>query len=241
MIEWPLLVVAGLLGSAHCLGMCGPFVLAIGTTAPAWRANLWRQCCYAAGRIFTYAVLGAGAAYCGLRLSVAFAAWVNVPAMLAIAAGVLLVAQGLLAAGVLPQRAVAAAAACPGATGLRALLTARGSTEVFLAGLFTGLLPCGLLYGMLALAASTHDVVRGLGTMAAFGLGTVPALVAAGLGGGLLGLAARRRLHAVAAWCLVLTGLVSVARGAGFLTWPGDLPAGCLICAPETVSPDRGW
>lgn len=241
MIEWPLLMVAGLLGSAHCLGMCGPFALAIGTAAPAWRVNLWRQGCYSAGRIFTYAVLGAGAAYGGLRLAVALAAWVNVPALLAIAAGVLLVVQGLFAAGVLPKRAVAAAAACPGAAGLRALLTARGSTEVFLAGLFTGLLPCGLLYGMLALAASTHDVVRGLGTMVAFGLGTVPALVAAGLGGGLLGIAARRRLHAAAAWCLVLTGVISVARGAGFLTWPGTTPAGCFICAPETVNQDRGW
>lgn len=241
MIEWPLLIVAGLLGSAHCLGMCGPFALAIGTAAPAWRANLWRQGCYSAGRIFTYAVLGAGAAYGGLRLAVALAAWVNVPALLAIAAGVLLVVQGLFAAGVLPKRAVAAAAACPGAAGFRALLTARGSTEVFLAGLFTGLLPCGLLYGMLALAASTHDVVRGLGTMVAFGLGTVPALVAAGLGGGLLGIAARRRLHAAAAWCLVLTGVISVARGAGFLTWPGTTPAGCFICAPETVNQDRGW
>lgn len=241
MIEWPLLMVAGLLGSAHCLGMCGPFALAIGTAAPAWRANLWRQGCYSAGRIFTYAVLGAAAAYGGLRLAVALAAWVNMPALLAIAAGVLLVVQGLFAAGVLPKRAVAAAAACPGAAGLRALLTARGSTEVFLAGLFTGLLPCGLLYGMLALAASTHDVVRGLGTMVAFGLGTVPALVAAGLGGGLLGIAARRRLHAAAAWCLVLTGVISVARGAGFLTWPGTTPAGCFICAPETVNQDRGW
>lgn len=241
MIEWPLLMVAGLLGSAHCLGMCGPFALAIGTAAPAWRANLWRQGCYSAGRIFTYAVLGAAAAYGGLRLAVALAAWVNMPALLAIAAGVLLVVQGLFAAGVLPKRAVAAAAACPGAAGLRALLTARGSTEVFLAGLFTGLLPCGLLYGMLALAASTHDVVRGLGTMVAFGLGTVPALVAAGLGGGLLGIAARRRLHAAAAWCLVLTGVISVARGAGFLTWPGATPAGCFICAPETVNQDRGW
>lgn len=241
MIEWPLLVVAGLLGSAHCLGMCGPFALAIGTAAPAWRANLWRQCCYSAGRIFTYAVLGGGVAFCGLRLAVALAAWVNVPAVLAIAAGVLLIVQGLLAAGVLPKRAVAAAAACPGATGFRALLTARGSTEVFLAGLFTGLLPCGLLYGMLALAASTHDVFHGLATMAAFGLGTVPAMAAAGLGGGLLGIAARRRLHALAAWCLVLTGAVSIARGAGFLAWPGSPPAGCLICTPETVSPDRGW
>ena len=241
MIEWPLLVVAGLLGSAHCLGMCGPFALAIGTAAPAWQANLWRQSCYSAGRIFTYAVLGAGAAFCGLRLAVALAAWVNVPAVLAIAAGVLLVVQGLLAAGVLPKRAVAAAAACPGAAGFRGLLTARGSTEVFVAGLFTGLLPCGLLYGMLALAASTHDVFYGLATMVAFGLGTVPALVAAGLGGGLLGIAARRRLHAVAAWCLVLTGAVSVVRGAGFVAWPGSPPAGCLICAPDTVSPGRGW
>ena len=240
MIEWPLLVVAGLLGSAHCLGMCGPFAVTLGTAAAGWRANLLRQACYSAGRIFTYAVLGAAAAFCGLRLAVALAAWVNVPAVLAIAAGLLLAVQGLLAAGVLPARAVTAAASCPGAAGFRALLTARGATEVFLAGLFTGLLPCGLLYGMLALAASTHDVLRGAATMAAFGLGTVPALAAAGLGGGLLGVAFRRRIHALAAWCLVVTGAISVARGAGFLTWPGGMPAGCLICAPETVSPGRG-
>jgi sulfite exporter TauE/SafE len=240
MIEWPLLVLSGLLGSAHCLGMCGPFAVAVGSTAPGWRANLWRQACYSAGRIFTYAALGAAAAFLGLRLAVTLAAWVNVPAILAIAAGILLAVQGLLAAGVLPQRAVAAAAACPGAAGFRALLMARGATEIFVAGLFTGLLPCGLLYGMLALAASTHHVFQGLATMVAFGAGTVPAMVAAGLGGGILGLAARRRLHALAAWCLVLTGVVSLARGAGFLAWPGQLPAGCLICAPETVSRDRG-
>jgi sulfite exporter TauE/SafE len=240
MIEWPLLVMSGLLGSAHCLGMCGPFAVAIGSAAPGWRANLQRQVCYSAGRIFTYSALGATVAFLGLRLAVALAAWVNVPAILAIAAGMLLVVQGLLAAGLLPKRAVATAAACPGAAGFRALLTARGATEMFVAGLFTGLLPCGLLYGMLALAASTHDVLRGLATMAAFGVGTVPALVAAGLGGGILGVAARRRLHAVAAWSLVLTGAVSLARGAGYLTWPGELPAGCLICSPETISRDRG-
>lgn len=240
MIEWPLLLMSGLLGSAHCLGMCGPFAVAIGSVAPGWRANLGRQACYSAGRIFTYAVLGATAAFLGLRLAAPLASWINLPAGLAIAAGIVLVVQGLLAAGVLPRRAVSAAAACPGAAGLRGLLTARGPTEVFLAGLFTGLLPCGLLYGMLALAASTHDVLRGLTTMAAFGAGTVPAMVAAGLGGGILGSAARRRLHAVAAWCLVLTGVVSLARGAGFLTRPGAVPAGCPLCGPETVSRDRG-
>lgn len=231
MIEWPLLVVAGMLGSAHCLGMCGPFALAIGSAAPRWRANLQRQSCYSAGRIFTYAALGAVVAFAGARLAAALPGWANVPAVLAITAGGLLVVQGLLAAGVLPAGAVRGAAACPGAAAFRSLLTGRNAIDVFVAGIFTGLLPCGLLYGMLALAASTHDVPRGLATMVAFGLGTVPAMVAAGLGGSLLGLAARRRLHSLAAWCLVVTGVISIARGAGYLSVTSDPPAGCPFCA----------
>ena len=176
-IEWPLLVVSGLLGSAHCLGMCGPFALAVGSAAPTWRTNLARQACYSAGRIFTYAVLGATLAFCGRRLAGLLPGWTNLPACLALAAGGLLLVQGLLAAGVLRPRGVSGAATCPGAAGFRALLGGRGLMDVFIAGLFTGLLPCGLLYGMLALAASTQDVVRGLVTMAAFGAGTVPAMV----------------------------------------------------------------
>jgi sulfite exporter TauE/SafE len=228
--EWPLLVMSGMLGSAHCLGMCGPFALAVGSAAPSWRANFSRQMTYSGGRIFTYAVLGATLAFAGGRLAVALPGWTNVPAVLAIAAGVLLVVQGLLAAGVIRKRGVTAAAACPGAGAFKALLGARSLVEVFLAGLFTGLLPCGLLYGMLALAASTHDVASGLVTMVAFGLGTVPAMAAAGLGGSLLGLAARRRLHAIAAWCLVLTGCISIARGAGHLSFTSEPPPGCPFC-----------
>lgn len=235
MIEWPLLVMSGVLGSAHCLGMCGPFALAIGSATPAFRKNLLRQSAYSAGRLFTYAVLGAFAGFAGARVSQSFAGWMNGPALLAIAAGILLVFQGLFAAGVLDSRPVAAGA-CPGGPGFRALLSARGSLDAFLAGLFTGLLPCGLLYGIVALAAATHDPVSGVVTMAAFGLGTVPAMVAAGLGGSMLGLAARRHLHAVAAWCLVLTGCVSIARGAGYLHFGDNDPAGCPLCAPEDGS-----
>ena len=237
MIEWPLLMLSGVLGSAHCLGMCGPFALVIGSGSPNVRSNLVRQLCYSAGRIFTYAVLGAAAAFLGLRIATALAGWTNVPAILAIVAGLLLLMQGLLATGVLPSRGVSGAVSCPGAAGFKALLQARGLTEVFLAGLFTGLLPCGLLYGMLALAASTHSVGRGLGTMVAFGLGTVPAMVATGLGGSLLGIAARRHLHTIAAWCLVLTGLVSIARGAGYLSFGGAEPGGCPLCAPDETTP----
>lgn len=230
MIEWPLLLASGMLGSAHCLGMCGPFALAIGAGQASPTANLRRQLAYSAGRIFTYAVLGAFAAFLGAEAAERVAGWTNLPALLAIGAGVLLAVQGLLAAGLLPKRGIAGHAVCPGAAAFRSLLTSKGSLDVFLAGIFTGFLPCGLLYGMLALAASTQGVVSGLATMAIFGAGTVPAMVAAGVGGSLLGLAARRRLHAVAAWCLVLTGLVSIGRGAGYLSLTGEEPAGCPLC-----------
>lgn len=232
MIEWPLILGSGMLGAAHCLGMCGPFALAVGAAAPSWRANLWRQFWYSAGRVFTYAVLGAAAAFGGRWLTGRLGLWANVPAILALVAGCFLVVQGLLAAGLLPKRGVAGLSACPGAAAFKALLGARATADVFLAGLFTGLLPCGLLYGMLALAASTGSVPAGLATMIVFGLGTVPAMVAAGLGGSVLGIATRQRLHAVAAWCLVLTGVVSLARGVGGLSFGQEPPAGCPLCTP---------
>jgi sulfite exporter TauE/SafE len=213
--------------------MCGPFALALGAAAPSPLENLWRQGFYSVGRIFTYAVLGAAAAFFGRWLTEKLPGWTNVPAVLALVAGGFLVFQGLLATGIIKKRGVAGGVSCPGASAFKALLGGRSTIDVFLAGLFTGLLPCGLLYGMLALAGSSGHVVTGLVTMAVFGLGTVPGMVATGVGGSLLGLAARKRMHAIAAWCLVLTGFVSIARGAGSLSLSGEPAAGCPFCEAE--------
>ena len=232
MIELPLLFMAGMLGSSHCLGMCGPFALAVGSVSPHWRSNLWRQSWYTTGRVFTYAVLGAAAGFGGLRLTKAWPGAVNVSAILAIVAGLFLIYQGLLAAGVIRKRGVGEGSGCLAGSMLRTLLRARGTKEVFLAGLFTGLLPCGLLYGMLALATSTSDLGQGALVMIVFGLGTMPAMVAAGVGGSLLSVTMRRRVYAMAAWCLVLTGVVSIARGAGYLEIQGRPAPGCPLCTP---------
>lgn len=235
MIELPLVFVAGLLGTAHCLGMCGPFVLAIGGAARGWRDVLARQLAYTAGRVFTYAVLGAVASYGGARLAAVAPALINLPALLAIAAGTMLVYQGVKAAGWLPGWLRApvkvGSAGCLAGGLLGQFLRQPGASGAFFAGLFTGLLPCGLLYGMLALATTTNSILLGGATMAVFGLGTAPMLIAAGLGGCLLSLATRRRLYAAAAWCLVLTGAISVARGAMHLSVPGRPAAGCPLCS----------
>lgn len=235
MIELPFVFVAGILGTAHCLGMCGPFVLTIGGSSPGWWTALGRQLSYSAGRIFTYSILGAAAGFCGERLSTLFPLLVNIPAMLAVAAGTLLVYQGLRGAGILPRslwRSSTAppTTACLAGGFLAQFLRQPGPTGVFLAGVFTGFLPCGLLFGMLSLATSTHSALLGAATMATFGLGTTPVMVLTGIGGRLMNLATRRWLYAGAAWCLIVTGIISVARGVSFLGTTRNPAASCPLC-----------
>lgn len=235
MIELPLVLIGGLLGSSHCLGMCGPFALTIGASSQGWGRNLSRQLVYTAGRVFTYAVFGAVAGFCGWRLVDAIPGLINVPALLALLAGVLLVWQGLKSAGVLRSgKSGAASGPCLAGTFFATFLKSDRRGGIFLAGLFTGMLPCGLVYAFLAMAASSANMWIGLATMAAFGLGTAPVMVLTGVGGSLLNLAVRRHLFRVAAWCVVLTGVVSIGRGIGFIHIPGwyDSPR-CPLCVDK--------
>jgi len=233
MTYWLLIFAGGLLGTAHCVGMCGGFVLTLGHAQPRPGANLRRQLVYALGRICTYTFCGTVAGYGGLRLVHSLRSLVNVQAWLLVAAGLLVLIQGLLAAGILPQpRLVAGKPACAGAGLLAALLRGPALATVFVAGMLNGLIPCGLVYAYLALACSSGDVWNGGLTMLAFGLGTVPVLVLVGCGSGWLAAGGRRRLFTVAAWCMVLTGILTLYRGAEVLASPelSNEEAGCPLC-----------
>ena len=236
MIELPLVALSGILGSSHCLGMCGGFALSLGGSSPTWRSNVLRQTAFGLGRIFTYASLGAAAGYGGRRL-VDATAFFNSQAALAVFAGMLLLAQGMHNAGVVtwirrrwkawrsvgvaPTNEIAslrfsgtAVSNCGRSGMLGSLLTAPGMLSPMLAGVMTGLLPCGLVYAMLALAVCADGPVGGALTMACFGLGTLPVMTALGLGTSLLGFAMRRHMLRMAAWCVVSVGCMSVVRGA---------------------------
>lgn len=226
LIELPLVFVGGLLGSSHCLGMCGGFALALGAAAPSWRANLARQLIYSAGRILTYATAGAMVGYLGWRASGATSPSAMLQAALAIAAGVLLAYFGLASAGVIGRAVRGSGAPCASAGLLRPLLTSGRWSQAFAAGVLTGWLPCGLVYAMLALAAASGHMLGGGLRMAAFGLGTVPLMISVGAGGSLLSLAARQRALAVAGWCVTLAGGISCGRG----VW--------ALCAIASGNPD---
>jgi uncharacterized protein len=69
MIDLSLMFVGGLLGSGHCIGMCGAFAVAIGWPAERPVHNLFRQSVYSLGRLSSYVFLGAVAGFAGERLT----------------------------------------------------------------------------------------------------------------------------------------------------------------------------
>jgi sulfite exporter TauE/SafE len=230
-MDWFLIFVGGFLGSSHCIGMCGGFALALGTTGTTWAANVVRQICYSLGRVFTYSTAGAAAGYGGWRLMTELRSIVNLQAGLSITAGVLLVVQGLAAAGFGRGLMKAHSGPCLGSRFFAAWLRAARWHSVFLGGMVNGLLPCGLVYAYLALAGSSGDMLHGLAVMALFGLGTMPVMVLVGSGGSVLSWTFQRHLLRVAGWCVVVTGLITILRGVGFL--PGMVAGAgteCPLC-----------
>jgi hypothetical protein len=96
---------------------------------------------------------------------------------------------------------------------LRSLLSSRGHAAPLAFGVLNGFLPCPLVYAMLAQAASTVDVLSGCLTMAAFGLGTFPTMLAMGGLGRLLAPTWRQRGVRLAGSFILALGLVTLGRG----------------------------
>lgn len=152
---------AGLLGSPHCVGMCGGFAGACARSASG--AIAWH-----AGRLSTYASLGALAGFAGTTLR--GPPWIP----LALSAVLLIWFAGVLG-GVFPQ----AGMKIPGVAWAGRTLVARSDVPSrFAFGMVTGLLPCGLVYMALGLAVSSGSPLIGALAMVAFGSGTIPALAA---------------------------------------------------------------
>ena len=236
MIELPLIFLGGLLGSAHCIGMCGPLAVSLSASAPAGTSLLRRQLVFSLGRVLTYGFCGAAAGYGGAWLTAGTSGFVFSQAWLAVFAGVVLILMGLVTVGVLPKPAIQVLGNMPCGTGttLKTFLSSSGWTGPLLAGLFTGFIPCGLVYAFLLKAGSSGSVGLGWLTMAAFGLGTVPMMAAVGFSGRFLSNTGRSRVFQVAAWCIVLTGAISIVRGAAQLNTANvSEVAACPFCDTE--------
>jgi hypothetical protein len=173
----------GLLGGAHCIGMCGGIVTALTVKMPGEKPRWTLHLAYHAGRITTYAAAGAlagGLGSAALQLSgllpMQIALYVLAQLML-VALGLYLLGvsrylDGFERAGRLLWRRLQPAASV--------LFPVRSAPRAYAVGLLWGLLPCGLVYSVLVTALVTGSAATGALAMLAFGAGTLPSLLAAG-------------------------------------------------------------
>ncbi|MCA9250404.1 MAG: sulfite exporter TauE/SafE family protein [Phycisphaerae bacterium] len=207
------MLMGGLLGSGHCIGMCGGFVVTIGASKQRFSPTLIRQLCYGGGRIFTYGFLGALAGLVGARLASLNLPLVDAQNWLAIIAGIMMLMVGLSNLGVFRFKKSESACIGFGDKMLGHFLKGNGYAASLLAGVFTGFLPCGLLYTFLALAMKSGSPALGWLGMVLFGVGTIPALTVLGCGSAVMSQVSRVRLHRLASCFVILLGIATIWRG----------------------------
>jgi sulfite exporter TauE/SafE len=211
----------GLLGSTHCIVMCGGVVAATCSALPLdrgarWRAHLPLLLSYNGGRIASYAVAGAiGGAIGASVASVGVVERAQVD--LRFVAGVLIVAVGLYVAGFRRAMGWIERAGEPAwrriAQVARRFVPVRSPMQALALGLLWGWMPCGLVYASLAGAILSGSALGGALTMAAFGLGTLPMLLAMGFAASAVARTARVRwVRGLAGLVLVLLGTTQTAR-----------------------------
>jgi sulfite exporter TauE/SafE len=201
------LFIVGLLGGGHCAGMCGGIVGALSLQTPPSGTAVLVHLAYNLGRIGSYVIAGllAGA------LGQAAGSLMAVQHGLYLFASLMLVAMGLYLLGLTQFLA-------PLERGGQALwqriqpltqrfLPVRGIAQALPLGLLWGWLPCGLVYGALATALGAGSAGQGALLMLAFGLGTLPNLLLAGL------LLARFRRFAQARVTRIVAGLLVLGYG----------------------------
>ncbi|WP_255149869.1 sulfite exporter TauE/SafE family protein [Halorarius halobius] len=229
------LFLLGVLGGAHCLGMCGPLVSVyadrLGDDRGVTFHELRQHGLFNAGRTIGYAAVGAllgavGSAVFGVATLAPAGDWLR--AGVGLLVGTVIVAVGV---GYLLRGAGGGHVSVPlvgGVAGrLVGALTARidGWVEgprIAALGTVHALLPCPILYPAYLYAFSTGSAVEGGIALGALGLGTFPTLFAYGAALGSLGAATRARLHRALGAAFVLLGSVPLAKALGLLGY--DVP-----------------
>lgn len=204
----------GLLGTGHCIGMCGPLVFAL----PGQVGGLGAHLGYHAGRLSTYVLVGGLAAALGGGLGRAagglggpdpLGVVVRVEILLSLVSAAMLLMLGLARLGLAREPRWMEALALGRLPGLSRWGGAgRGAAgRMLVLGAWLGLLPCGLSYAAFARCLSAASPLEGGALTLCFGLGTLPGLLLAGLGWGAVGIRWRRYSELLAGLLMVGMGL----------------------------------
>lgn len=201
----------GLLGSLHCLGMCGPiaFALPVRTTNSTLKA--FKYLSYNLGRVFTYSLLGLIIGTLGKGFALA-----GLQQTLSIVTGILVIASVLIINNPIKKfflTQVMHSVKEKLKTAFRFYLKSNSSFALFVLGVLNGLLPCGLVYTAIVGALATGSAVSGAMFMAAFGLGTAPLMMAVSFTGNFAGIKLKKFFRKTTPILACILGLILILRG----------------------------
>jgi hypothetical protein len=203
----------GVIGSFHCVGMCGPLALALPLKDDNLQSKFTGALLYNSGRIVTYSLFGLAAGLLGKSFEVfGFQQW------LSILAGALIVLL-LLISRVFPSLFKNVQVASIFFQRLRhyfgQLFFKKNQSTLFAIGFLNGLLPCGLVYLAIAAATATGGLLSAVVFMAAFGAGTLPVMWSIAFWGNFISIPIRQKIRTAYPYMMMLMACLLILRGMG--------------------------
>ncbi len=202
--------VIGFVGSLHCIGMCGPIILAMPVHTGEPLERIVRSIIYHAGRATTYAILGS---LIGLAGGAFFIFGHQQTISIVIGAVIILVALMPKAMTKIDPTVWLGRLNIKIYSRLAGWFKGRSLGSTIVMGMLNGILPCGLVYVALAGALASGDLMDSAIYMLVFGLGTFPALLLVHLTGDMLSIGIRNKLLKLMPAVYVLLGLLFILRG----------------------------
>ncbi|WP_405567335.1 sulfite exporter TauE/SafE family protein [Polaribacter sp. Asnod6-C07] len=225
-------IIFGLLGSFHCIGMCGPiaFMLPVDRKKPV--KGFFQIVSYHFGRLFTYSLIGLLFGFLGKGFYL-----FGFQQQLSIIVGVLMIVS-ILFPKILQKFSISKKISTIILKIKNALgkeLKKKGNDTFFTIGFLNGFLPCGLVYMALFGALATSNAFLGSLYMFLFGLGTIPLMTAFVYLGNFTKGSFRNKIQKVIPILVIFIGVFFIVRGLG-LGIPYISPAPILEMAGDTIT-----
>lgn len=201
----------GLIGSLHCVGMCGPIALALPFQSESRLKTVMGMLSYQIGRVITYTLLGLVLGLLGLGLFIA-----GIQTYVSIALGVIMLIVAIFSVDLerfliriplinqLNQKVKYF---------LGSYLKQTNPNQFFIIGMINGLVPCGLVYMAVIGALTTQNMLEGALFMASFGMGTVPLMLSTTIAGSILNVNFRKKARKLMPILLAIIAILFIYRG----------------------------
>jgi uncharacterized protein len=199
----------GIMGSFHCIGMCGPLALSLPLNGLG--NKIYGALLYNFGRVISYSALGL--LFGAIGQSVSLFGWQRI---LSIAIGLLIIAFMLVPKKIINKLVISKTANgffYKVRQGLSELLTRKQRSSLIAIGMLNGLLPCGLVYLAIAGSVATGSMISSSLFMASFGLGTLPIMLGLMLMGNKVSITVRKKLKYVYPVFMIFMASALIVRG----------------------------